>query len=477
MKRLEGAKMAEINIGIDLGIKAKSRAQIRNERGEKLGHDITFSLAKKDLDNLFAQAKTYARPQDKIRIVIEATGMVWFVIALYGKLHGYEVVRVKAHKVKDLRKFYSRHRKSDRIDTQTLTMMPIVDRDNLEEVYLAPAQKQALTRRTRQREHFVEKLTAQKNRITSLIDWAFPGLLQCFADPFGNVAKMFYRYYFNPFMVQKIDPGELAETLSARSGEVVPLKVAQAIIRVAGEVCALYDGCDPYFNFEELTREIVPEVEILEVYQEQLREIEIEIERLYNVVHPEKYIETIPGVGKNLGPALYGAISDAGRFRAAKKCRAYIGYVPKEDSSGETEKKGLKMSQAGPSSARRDIYLAADIARQWDPQLAKVYYDEMVHKGRCHTQAVCAVGVRMISRVLRILKDGRNYELRDVDGHPVSKEEAKAIIEERYIVPEEIRQRTRNRKKRERFSNMCGAVPRNTPNLSRSRDNNNQRRP
>ncbi len=469
--------MAEINIGIDLGIKAKSRAQIRNERGEKLGPDISFSLAKKDLDNLFAQAKSYAAPQDKVRIVVEATGMAWFVIALYGRLHGCEVVRVKAHKVKDLRKFYSRHRKSDKIDAQTLAMMPIVDRDNLEEVYLPPAQNMALTRRVRQREHFVEKLTAQKNRITSLIDWAFPGLMKCLTDPFGNVAKMFYRHYFNPFMVQKIGPEKLAESLSARCGEVVSLEVAQAICRVADEVCALYDGCEPYFNFEELAREIVPEVEILEIYQKQIREIEIEIQRLYEKVHPEKYIETIPGIGKNLGPALYGMISDANRFRYEKKCRAFVGYIPKEDSSGEMEKKGLKMSQAGPSSLRRDFYLAADTARQWDPQLAKVYYDEMVHKGRCHTQAVCAVGVRMIGRVLRILKDERNYELRDVNGQPVTKKEAKAIIKEHYIVPEEVRQRTRNRKKRERFSNMRGAVQRNTPNLNRSQNNHTQRRP
>ncbi len=471
MKRLKGVKMSTINIGMDLGIKAKCRAQIRNELGKKLGPDISFSLAKKDLDNLLAQAKSYAAPQDKVRIVIEATGMAWFVMALYGKLHGCEVVRVKSHKVKDLRNFYSRHRKSDRIDVKTLAMMPIVDCDNLQEVYLPPAQNMALTRRVRQRERFVEKLTAQMNRITSLIDWAFPGLVECFKDPFGNVAKMFYRHYFNPFMVREIGPEKLAESLSARCNEVVEREVAEAICRVAEEVCGLYEGCERYFNFEELAREIVPEVEILEVYQEQLREIEIEIERLYKQVHPTRQIETIPGIGKNLGPALYGMISDANRFQNEKKCRAFVGYIPKEDSSGKMEKKGLKMSQAGPSSLRRDFYLAANSARQWDPQLARVYYNEMVYKGRCHTQAVCAVGVRMIGRVLRILKDGRSYELRDVDGKPLTKKEAAAIVKERYMVPEEVRQRTRNRKKRERLSNIRGAVPENTPNLSRSRNN------
>ncbi len=102
-----------------------------------------------------------------------------------------------------------------------------------------------------------------------------------------------------------------------------------------------------------------------------------------------------------------------------------------------------------------------------------------MYKGHCHTQAVCAVAVRMIARVLRILKDKRDYELRDVNGRPVSKEEAKQIIKGQYIVPEVVRQRTRHRMKikRERSSNYSrGCSKKNTPNLHRSPDNNNQRK-
>lgn len=468
--------MAEVNIGIDLGIKTRSRAQFRNERGEKLGSDVVFALTKRDLDSLFARAEEYALGSARIRVVLEATGMVWFVVTLYCKLRGYEVVRVKAHKVKDLRKFYARHRKSDRLDSKTLAMMPLVDRDNLAEIYLAPALPAALTRRTRQREHFVERLTAQKNRLASLLDWAFPGLQACFGDPFGPVARMFYRYYLNPFMVQKLGPARLAASLSARCGTAVALALTQGIGRVADEVCALYAGSESYLDFDELAREVIPEIELLEVYQEQVAEIELEVARLYAKAHPARHIESVPGIGKTLGPALYGAISDAYRFRDEKTCRAYIGYVPREDSSGQMDKKGLKMSQAGPASARRDFYLAADIGRQWDPQLARIYYEEMVHKGHCHTQAVCAVAVRLIGRVLRILKDEKNYELRDVDGRPVTKKEAKAIIRKRYIVPEEIRQRTRHNTQRERTSNyLRGYSQRNTQHLSRSHDHNNQR--
>ena len=467
-----------INIGIDLSIKAQSQAQIRNEKGEKLGADYSFDISKESLNNLYAQAKQYAGAEGKVRFVIEATGMSWFVVAVYGKTHDCEVVRVKAHKVKDLRKFYSRHRKDDKLDAKTLAMMPLVDPDGIHEVYLAPALNFALTRRTRQREHLVDLLIAQKNRIQALLDWALPGITGCFCNPLGKLARMFYRYYVNPFEVQKMTPDELAQSLSTISGEKIDSATVQTIYDCARQACALYESSGYYIDFEEIVQELLREIELLESYEEELEEVALEIKRLYDKLLPEKHIESLPGVGERLGPALYGLISDAGRFRREKQCRAFIGFVPRQESSGTTDKKGLIMSQAGPASGRRDFYLAADIARQWDPQLAKVYYNEMVYKGHCHTQAVCAVAVRMISRVLRILKDNRTYELRDVDGRPITKQEAKAIIKERYTVPVEVRQRLRNRQRRERDSNsLRDCLEKNIPDLNRSQNNSIHKKP
>ena len=67
------------------------------------------------------------------------TRMAWFPIAVYGKTHNHSVVRVKATKLKDLRNFYDRNKKYDGLDTKTLTMLPIIDPDGIQEVYLAPA--------------------------------------------------------------------------------------------------------------------------------------------------------------------------------------------------------------------------------------------------------------------------------------------------------------------------------------------------
>jgi hypothetical protein len=74
----------------------------------------------------------------------------------------------------------------------------------------------------------------------------------------------------------------------------------------------------------------------------------------------------------------------------------------------------------------------------------------MVHKGKHHNQAVCACATHLLDRVLAILREDKAYELRDVDGTPVTVHQARTIIAERYTVPDEVRERNNKRGRRER---------------------------
>jgi hypothetical protein len=70
----------------------------------------------------------------------------------------------------------------------------------------------------------------------------------------------------------------------------------------------------------------------------------------------------------------------------------------------------------------------------------------MVHNGKTHMQAMGAVMSHMSARILAVLREDKPYDLRDMDGRPVSREEARKIILSKYQVPEEIRRERRNRK-------------------------------
>ncbi len=437
--------MSYRNIGIDLGVTAKHKAQIRDEEGNFIT-EFSFYLSKENLDALCQKALLNAEPETKLRFICEPTEMSWFPLAIYVKTHNYEMVRVKSHKTHDLRKYYARNKKSDSLDAEILSRIPNIDQKAIEQIYLPDADTQALERANRQKEKIIKDITAIKNRISSIYHWIMPGVLDCFEDKFGSRALAFHGHFINPFLVKTSGIKGIKKFLEHKGREKMKENLPEKIYNIACNSCKLYDNSSANINFLEMQEEMNTYIELLRANEEILDKVKQRIERLYQKVHPTKNIESIKGIGANLGASIIGAIGNPERFLSQSKIRCYAGIIPEQDDSGETSKKGLPITQEGPSRLRCDLFLAAESARQWDPQLAKVYYEAMVYKGQHHYQAVCAVMTKLLNRILCILKENRKYELRDLAGNPIEAKEAKELIKQKFSVPEEVRRRTRARK-------------------------------
>ena len=63
----------------------------------------------------------------------------------------------------------------------------------------------------------------------------------------------------------------------------------------------------------------------------------------------------------------------------------------------------------------------------------------MTARGHHHKQALCAVAHRLVHRILSVLRSSRPDVLRDVDGRETSVPEAKAVVAQRFAVPERVR--------------------------------------
>jgi hypothetical protein len=170
------------------------------------------------------------------------------------------------------------------------------------------------------------------------------------------------------------------------------------------------------------------------------------LEQLYLEVHPSDNLRTIPGIGDHTAPIFLATVGDPARFRSQSAFANFCGVVPGANQSSDMEAKGLRMTKAGPAIMRWALFQAGGIGRAHDPQLACIYYREMVHNGKTHMQAMGAVMSHMSARILAVLREDKPYDLRDMDGRPVSREEARKIILSKYQVPEEIRRERRNRK-------------------------------
>jgi hypothetical protein len=113
------------------------------------------------------------------------------------------------------------------------------------------------------------------------------------------------------------------------------------------------------------------------------------------------------------------------RFKRGKQFRSFTGLVPKASETGDTDRKGQPMSKAGSLLLRTTMVRAADNARKQDPQLARIYYLQMVERGKDHLGALCVVAANLAERAWTVMHRAEPYQLRDTDGRPGTAAEAR----------------------------------------------------
>src|SRR5207248_6471285 len=98
----------------------------------------------------------------RLEVVIEPTGPAWLPIAVFFTARGHRVFRVSSQKAADLRRFLSRHAKSNGIDADTLARLPLFDPGGLRPLVLPGAERAALDRRVRATDRLPRAAAARK---------------------------------------------------------------------------------------------------------------------------------------------------------------------------------------------------------------------------------------------------------------------------------------------------------------------------
>ena len=145
-----------------------------------------------------------------------------------------------------------------------------------------------------------------------------------------------------------------------------------------------------------------------------------------------------PGVGEILAAQILGRLGDPHRFTSLAAARSFSGLVPHQHASGLTDASGGP-TKRGDACLREALFQAADHARKVDPKLAARYQRLMCETGRHHNSALCTIATVLLTRIVACLRNGTPYQLRDVDGSPITAAQGRAIVAERYQIPAEIR--------------------------------------
>ncbi len=432
-------------VGIDLGIASAHTARVLRADGSEVCRRRCWP----SLDSLqdLEQAALAGAPAGTcLEVVIEPTGPAWRPVAVYFARRGHLVYRVSSAKAADLRRFLSRHAKSNGIDALTLAKLPILAPEGLLPLELGNQEQAALDRRVRACDRLTKLVREHKTRLKDLVRQLLP--LTPLHGALGQADLAVLKHTgADPHRLVRMGRTRLTTLIAQASHHQQGEGRAQQWLDAAHLAIELYQD-HPSVAFGELAEEVQTEVRLLEVTLAELSRHAAAREQSYARVDPQALARSLPGFGEIGAPSLVAALGRPGRFPGGRQARSFSGLTPRSSETGETDRKGQPISKAGPTRLRTTLVLAADNGRRLDPQLARVYYEQMTERGGCHTKALCVVAAKLAERALTVLKRGTPYELRDTDGRPVDVEEAKAIIAERWTVPEEVRQRRRGRKQR-----------------------------
>jgi len=127
-----------------------------------------------------------------------------------------------------------------------------------------------------------------------------------------------------------------------------------------------------------------------------------------------QFVRKISGLNKPSKanePAFLAAIDDAQRFHHAHQLEAYLGLVPRDHSSGETQRRG-PITKAGHSRTRWLLIQAAvSILRRRPPQAEELRtWAVRIAARRGKQVAVVALARRLAGILYALLRDGSVFE-------------------------------------------------------------------
>ncbi len=122
----------------------------------------------------------------------------------------------------------------------------------------------------------------------------------------------------------------------------------------------------------------------------------------------EQHVDSIPGFAPKLAAVVVHEIGNIHRFKNAASLVAFAGLDPRVKESGLNAHGRGRITKRGSPYLRCALYLAANIARQFDSEL-ETYYAKKKAEGRHHTEALCIIARKLVYRIYAVWTEGRPY--------------------------------------------------------------------
>ncbi|WP_201258335.1 IS110 family transposase [Mycobacterium kansasii] len=449
----------ELTLGIDPACRAAHQASLARPDGTFVWTGRKFFTRPGELEKLWNDIGLGEK--DTLRLVMEPTRNAWAPVASWFRHRGARISMVPTTQSADLRAYYSKHTKNDRLDSRLLARLPLLHPDGLRE-HTGDGPAELLRRIVKIRSSIIKRRTAIYQRLDAQLELLGPAWYVALGSNYGRAALALLTRCADPHSLIRLGHARLTRFLIRYSRGAWREAQATLVIAAARESLQLWGaGGDARIDFAELAADIAVEAEQAQVLTEQIEDLDERCANLYAEAAPTGIIASAPGTGPVTSAVIAGRIGDPHRFHSLAAIRAYSGLVPKLSQSGQAEHQhGL--TKAGDPLLREAVFTAADQARKTDPQLA-AKYKRFLATERHHDSAICHIATILLTRIATCWRTGEHCVLRDTDGRPLTPEQGRRIVRTRHAVDKQTRINAADTRQSQRRKGRTGREQQESP--------------
>lgn len=339
-----------VTIGIDIACRAAHQASCADESGALIWSGVRFRTEAADLERLWARVPDAA---EEVVVVMEPTRNAWVPLAAWFRRRGAGVVMVPSERSADLRAYYAKHTKTDRLDSRVLARLPLLHPEGLHREHgLGPGD--ALRRAVKLRSSLVHRRIAALHRLDALLEILGPAWIEALHSAMDKTALRFLAAYADPHDVLRLGPARLTRFCYRHSRGAWGEAKAAELIAAARATLALWgaDGLD----FPSLAEDIALEARLALQLTDEIHEMSERIAVLYRELDPDGIVLSAPGWDRSWRRRFSGGWAMPAASRASPAC------APTRDSCRGRTPPGSRCAAAGrprpatPACAKRSTW-------------------------------------------------------------------------------------------------------------------------
>jgi transposase len=415
-------KSKELRVSVDVGYRRHSVA-IGLASGEIL-EEFEIEHRLEGFQDFFSRIEKH-NPNKGYCVAVAMEGYNGYARPLDSMVrqHGYRLYNINNLKLARFKEIFPGSAKSDRIDARKgLELFQLRDhlplaKDVLQEVLGTPQENEVLKRLTRRRRRLVNERVRVVNNLQADLQAVCPGLLEITSEASSQ--------WFLNFLLS-------AQTLPqlARLRKATLLKIPAVGRKYASRIEDWQKRAHFGAEVEWVSEMIQEDAQRCLDLAEMIKTLQTKIKQVAKDSKIAKMLLSIPGFGPVCTSELAGEIGTIERFSKEGSLGLYLGMSTLDNSSGKYQ--GSKAPKHVNTRAKAAMMIALDRHRKYVPESQR-YYEKKRSQGKKHNQALRALGRHLCRIIYKMLKEGREYEMRPEKGN------TKSTVSPRSLIKRQIR--------------------------------------